>query len=236
MQRSDGRSAHVERALSVLFPAWGHLSAGERDGLVRGARLLRFGAGDHVHGAQRDEGSVLLVLSGSLRAYLLSPETGREVTLFFVGGGENCVLSASRILSMIDFDVFVDAVGDTSVLSIDADRFDALMKGNVHVEAAVYRQTAERFSEVMWLMYQVVFCSLDARLAAFLLDEAQRTGASVVTLTHAEIAGHIGSAREVVSRMLKLFSQEGLVELSRGSVALVDREALRKRAAARPAS
>ena len=85
---------------------------------------------------------------------------------------------------------------------------------------------ASRFSDVMWLMDQVMNKKLDSRLAAFLLEEAGRTGTDRLELTHEQIGGHLGSAREVVSRMLKHFQKEGLVQLGRGSITLTDEEGL----------
>ena len=84
------------------------------------------------------------------------------------------------------------------------------------------------FSDVMWVMQQILFMSFDRRLAIFLLDEASKTGSELIHLTHEQIAKDMGSAREVVSRMLKYFSTEGMVELSRGGVKLLDKQKLRR--------
>ena len=173
----------------------------------------------------------MLVLSGNLRAYMLSEE-GKQITLFRIGEQESCVLAASCALTMITFDVFLDATSDTELLIIDPAFFAQLVEENVFVEAFTYRQTAERFSEVMWVMEQVLFMSFDERLAVFLLDEVARNGSDKLQLTHDEIAHHLGSAREVVSRMLKRFADDGYVSLSRGTVEVVDKNALRKLASA----
>ncbi len=127
---------------------------------------------------------------------------------------------------MITFDIFVDAVEDADVLAIDSEAYLRLMEHSSEVEAYTYRQAAERFSDVMWIMHQIVFMSFDERLAVFLLDETARSGSQALHMTHDEIARHMGSAREVVSRMLKYFQQEGLVDLSRGCITLLDRQRL----------
>jgi len=80
----------------------------------------------------------------------------------------------------------------------------------------------------MWVMQQILFMSTDKRLAVFLTDEAARTGSSTIGLTHEQIAKYIGSAREVVSRMLKYFSTEGIVEVSRKGIKITDKEKLRQ--------
>ena len=118
------------------------------------------------------------------------------------------------------------AVEDADVLAIDSEAYLRLMERSSEVEAYTYRQAAERFSDVMWIMHQIVFMSFDERLAVFLLDETARSGSQALHMTHDEIARHMGSAREVVSRMLKYFQQEGLVDLSRGCITLLDRQRL----------
>jgi CRP/FNR family transcriptional regulator len=85
-----------------------------------------------------------------------------------------------------------------------------------------------RFSDVMWVMQQILFMSLDKRLAIFLIDESSKRGSDTITLTHEQIAKYMGSAREVVSRMLKYFSSEGLVEVSRGGIKLLDKKRIRE--------
>lgn len=123
-----------------------------------------------------------------------------------------------------------DAAEDIEALIIDPRYFSQLSQENVTVEAYLYRQTAQRFSDCMWVMQQVLFASFDTRLATFLLDEVSRTGSPRLVVTHDEIARHLGSAREVVSRMLKYFEREGLVALSRGAVEVLDRKRLLARA------
>ena len=92
----------------------------------------------------------------------------------------------------------------------------------------MFKQTTERFSDVMWTMQQILFMSFDRRLAVFLIDESAKTGKDTLTMTHDQIAKYTGSAREVVSRMLKYFENEGMVELGRGRVRLKDKKRLKE--------
>ena len=154
-------------------------------------------------------------------------DQGREVTLFHVQPGECCVLAASCILPMITFDIALDAAEDSDLLIVDSQAFGTVSQENIHAEAFTYRQATERFSDCMWVMQQVLFMGLDTRLAIWLLDEVARSGSKTIYATHDEIARHLGSAREAVSRMLKYFAREGLVELARGSVELIDVKRLR---------
>jgi CRP/FNR family transcriptional regulator len=130
--------------------------------------------------------------------------------------------------------VYIDAVEDSQVLQVSSSVISLLMHDNIYVEAFANRAAAERFSDVMWAMQQILFMSFDRRLAIFLLDESASLGTDRLTLTHEQIAKLMGSAREVVTRMLKYFSQEGYVALSRGSVTLLDKKALRKLADTQP--
>ncbi len=215
----------IQALLAQRLPFWINLSAEEKKALVAHTRYAEFSTGDQVRNPSTPAG-VMLVLSGSLRAYMVSDE-GKQITLFRVGEQESCVLAASCALSMITFDVFLDATSDTKLLIIDSSFFAHLIEKNVYVEAFTYRQTTQRFSEVMWVMEQVLFMSFDERLAVFLLDEVAHTQSNTLHLTHDEIAHHLGSAREVVSRMLKRFADEGLVKLSRGTISILNKQGLR---------
>lgn len=215
----------VQQHLRENLPFWEELSDEQRRSLVFATRPLVARAGDRVQGGGSGCAGVVVALAGSLRAYMLS-EGGKEITLFRVEPGESCVLAASCILPMITFDIALDAATDIEALVIDPRYFSQLAQESTAVEAFLYRQTAQRFSDCMWVMQQVLFASFDTRLATFLLDEASRTGSPRIAITHDEIARHMGSAREVVSRMLKYFEREDLVALSRGAIDILDRKRL----------
>ena len=157
-------------------------------------------------------------------APIFSPRKGREVTLFRLYPGELCVLSASCVISQITFDTQMTAGMDTDVLIIPANVTAALKEKNLYVRCFLYELATKRFSDVMWAMQQIMFKGLDRRLAEFLLAEAERTGSDTIRMTHEQIAQHISSAREAVARMLKSFSEDGLVELKRGAITLRDTE------------
>ena len=217
----------IEEGLRELVPFWAALEPDQRTFLSQRSRRMRFDAGAHVQGAGAGCAGVVFVRSGRLRAFMLSNQ-GREVTLFHVQPGECCVLAASCILPMITFDIALDAAEDSDLLVIDSHAFGTVSQENIHAEAFTYRQATERFGDCMWVMQQVLFMGLDARLAIWLLDEVARGGSRTIYATHDEIARHLGSAREAVSRMLKYFAREGLVSLSRGSVEIIDVKRLRR--------
>lgn len=215
------------RYLSMHFSAWAHLSDEEREGVLADTTLMRYSKGTCIHSGDNDCKGMLIVKKGMLRTYMLS-ENGKEITLFRQNKGDICILSASCVLAAITFDVHIDAEEDTEVLLVGSSCFQALVERNIYVECFAYKLIADRFSDVMWTMQQILFMSMDKRLAVFLWDELSRTDDDTVHLTHEQIARDIGSAREVVSRMLKYFSSEGIVELSRGGIKVIDRKKLRK--------
>lgn len=157
---------------------------------------------------------------------MLSDE-GKEITLFRIEKGEVCILSSSCVLNTISFDVHLCAETNCEIIHISAQAFQKIVSSNIYAECFTYKLATERFSLVMWTMEQVLFTSFDKRLAGFLLDESIATKSDVISHTHEEIAHYLGSAREVVSRMLKYFAKEGYVELKRGTVIIKDKQNLR---------
>jgi CRP/FNR family transcriptional regulator len=217
----------IEGVMRSQLPVWDELASTEKAMVLQTASFHSYETGQVVQYGGNDCVGVIFLLSGELRASMTA-QNGRSISLFHIFPNENCVLSASCALLSIDFDICIDVLADSELLVIPSDVFQSLMQ-NVQVKAYSYEQTALRFSEVMWVFYQVLFVSFDKRLANFLLEAAEpdeADGTLVVRRTHEQIASELGSAREVVSRMLKYFSQEGLVELSRGMIKLVDTASL----------
>lgn len=209
-----------------VLTIWDKLSFQEQNLILNNSKYVKYKEGDNIHSGENDCVGILLIKSGELRTYILS-EDGKEVTLYRLGEGDVCILSASCILKNITFDVFIDAVKDSEIIILNSSIFDKICSENIYAENFSNKQTADRFSDVMWAMQQILFMSFDKRLAIFLLDEISRTGNNSVQMTHDQIAKYVGSAREVVSRMLKYFEKEGLVELSRGVVKIIDKKRLK---------
>lgn len=210
----------MDGSLFFFLPYWDALTDEERRLVEENTRLLRFPKGALVLSGGDCLGLVA-VRTGALRAYLLSEE-GREVTVFRVAQGESCVLSATCVMSQITFETHLEAAEDTELLVLGSGTFGRLTEENIHIRCFLYEMAAERFSQVLWVMQQILFMGFDRRLALYLSQACRRTGGTVLKLTHEEIARDLGSAREVVTRMLRRFSEEGLVRLSRGSVAVLD--------------
>lgn len=214
-----------EKIIQTL-PFWNDLSSDEKEHLRNNTRFVKYNKDAHIHSCTGSCVGLVMVVSGGLRAYLLSEE-GREVTLFRLGQGQICILAASCVISQLTFDAHIVAEKETEVLVLSAHAFLQLKETNLHVECFLYKLATERFSEVMWSMQQLLFMGFDRRLALFLVTEAEKTGSLTIQLTHDQIARLTGSAREVVTRMLKRFSEDELITLKRGKVVITDLDGLK---------
>lgn len=208
------------------FPIWDKLTPTQQQTLEQTATLRSVPKGTVVHNGSADCIGFLVVRSGQLRVYILSDE-GREVTLYRLFPRDFCLLSASCILRGLQYDVTIEAEKDTQFWQIPAQRYKQLMEESAPVANYTNEVMAARFSDVMWLIEQILWKSLDKRLAGFLVEESALENGTLLKITHETIGRHLGSPREVVTRMLRYFQDEGLVKLSRGSVELLDVDRLR---------
>lgn len=206
---------------------WDKLSLDEQNSLKQYTHTASYHAGENIHGGDHNCLGILIVKKGCIRSYMLS-EKGKDITLYRLYSGDICMLSASCVLSNVTFDIHVDAEAETEVLVISSSIFSQLITKNIYVENFSYKVTTDKFSDVMWAMEQILFMSFDKRLAIFLLDEASKQHTNTISLTHEQIAKYMGSAREVVSRMLKYFVSEGLITSHRGEITLINLPKLKK--------
>ena len=213
---------------SVLerLPFWKLLTDSEKELVRQNAVIRLYKKGTRVYSSERECLGILFVMQGEMRTYLLSEE-GREVTLFRIYPNDLCVLSASCVISQISFDTQMSAQRDTEALIIPPNIVLFLKEKSLSVRCFLYELATKRFSDVMWAMQQILFKRLDQRLALFLMQESQRLGTDTIHMTHEQIAQQISSAREAVARMLKQFSEDGLVELKRGAIRLLDQKGLK---------
>ena len=220
-------SYDIAKTLEDNYPFWDYLDQSQKADLISCSHIRRYSPGSFIHSRTEECLGVILVLAGQIRTYIQSEE-GREVTLFRLGPEEVCTLSASCMMQEITFDIFIESTAASTLLITGASGIHRLMEANIYAENYIYRQTAERFSDVMWSMGQLLFSSFDKRLAAYLADEYVKLGSDVISTTHEQIAKNLGTAREVVSRMLKYFEKEGLVALGRGTITIKNVSGLKK--------
>ena len=208
------------------FPIWNQLTKNQQDRLLGSLMISRVSKGTVVHNGSADCTGLLLLKSGQLRAYILSDE-GREITLYRLFDMDMCLFSASCIMRSIQFEIIIEAEKDTELWIIPADVYKNIMNESAPAANYTNELMASRFSDVMWLIEPIMWKSLDTRVAAFLLEEAAIEGTYELKITHETIANHLGSHREVITRMLRYFQNEGMVRLSRGMVAVLDEKKLR---------
>lgn len=208
------------------FPFWDEMKESDREFICKNSLAVTYPKHTNIHSRNECSG-VILVRSGSLRLYIMS-EDGKDITLYRLHKGDMCMLSASCVLQSITFDVFVDAEENSECFVISGYAFSEIAQRNPQIKIFALETAVSRFSDVMWVMQQILFMSMDKRLAIFLSDESARMASDTITLTHEQIARYIGSAREVVSRMLKYFANEGIVTVSRKGIKILDKDRLRK--------
>ena len=212
-------------SFSSFFPIWDKLTADQQQRISEVTEFKKIRAGTVLHDGSPDCLGLILVRSGQLRAYMLSDE-GREITISRFFEMDMCLFSASCVMPNMQFDIFIEAEKDSEVWIIPACLYQNLMDESLALSNYSHDLITNHFSEVMWLMEQIMWKSFDKRLAKFLLEEANVEGTDSLKITHEKIANHMGTAREVVTRMLRYFQSEGMVKLTRGSVDLTNRKRL----------
>ncbi len=209
------------------FPIWDRLTEDQQARIVAVSDLQKVKKGTLLHDGSPDCLGMLLVRSGQLRAYMLSEE-GREVTISRFFEMDICLFSASCVMPNMQFDIFIEAEKDSEVWVIPACLYKNLMDESIAVANYSHDLITNHFSELMWLMEQIMWKSFDKRLARFLLEERVVESSDSLKITHEKIANHMGTAREVVTRMLRYFQSEGMVRLTRGTVDVLDPRKLAK--------
>ena len=217
--------------LARYLPMWEKLSAEDQDRLRTSAVLRKVQAGAMVHSGGSDCLGLLAICEGQLRVFILSEE-GREVTLYRLFAGNICLFTASCVMKNMQFDLMIQAEKATQFWVIPAPVYRGVMERSAPLANYTNELMAAHLSEVMWLMEQILWGRMDQRLAAFLLEEGGLEGSDRLQLTHERIANHLGTAREVITRMLRYFQSEGMVRLGRGAIELVDKRKLEQLSAA----
>jgi CRP/FNR family transcriptional regulator len=218
-------TATVRDAFSRVFPFWSSLPDTEQETLVRAGRALFFKAGSIIHDGT-DYTGLFLVQRGSLRVYMTSEE-GREITLFPLYEKDLCVFGSACVLRPVTCHAHLAAEMDTDLLMVPHPVWEDVMRRNLTVECFAYKLSRELLSTVLSTMQQMLFWDFETRLAYHLVREYERTGEMRIRTTHEKIARNIGSAREVVTRMLKRFSDLGMVEVRRGAILILNIQDLR---------
>lgn len=222
------KNTQLNNMFGKYFPFWSELTDIQQNLITSNTIEKSYRKGASVY-TPNDNGGVIFLKKGCLRIYMIS-EQDKELTLLRFHSNDLCILSTSCITDTISFDIYIDAEDDCECYYINNSIFEKINNECPYAKIFALETTVDCMSDMIWIMEQILFMSMDKRLAIFLLDEISRTDTDTVMLTHSLIAKYMGSAREVVSRMLKYFENEGIVELSRRGVRIVDKGQLRNTA------
>lgn len=209
-----------------LLPFYDTLTDEELKNLLFHSRIVDYKKGETLHTRDSVFTDVVLVLNGHLRSFMGSV-SGKEITLFNLLERDMCILSPYYVYQNLTSEIYLKADVDSKVIIIDSSFFKELTSLNHSVQSFFVSLILDKLSKVMWVLEQVVFLNLDSRLASFLINEYYVNDSNILNITHIEIANHLGSAREVISRLLKRFENDNLVKLSRGSIEILDVDKLK---------
>lgn len=217
----------MDSDFASYFAVWDQLTPSQQEHLLQTTVFQQVKKGTILHGGQEDCLGLILVCRGQLRAYLLSDE-GREVTICRFFDRDVCLFTAACVLPNMMFDIFIEAEKDTELWVVPACLFQNLSQESLPIANYSRDLITHHFSQLMWLMEQIMWKSFDKRLAKFLVEESAVENTHALKITHEKIANHMGTAREVVTRMLRYFQEEGMLRLTRGTVELLDLPRLKR--------
>lgn len=209
------------------FPSLNRIDDPEWLSLLDTVRTVSLPPGASVFHSGAQCHNFLLVIDGSVRVQKLA-ENGREIVLYRVEEGQSCILTTACLLGGGAYQA--EAITETAVKAVVMPNatFHAMIDRSRLFREFVFSSYMQRITDLLMLIEAITFGRIDARLAAYLLKESDANG--VMQVTHQALARDLGSAREVVSRMLKEFERQGMVELGRGRITLLDRMLLEQAA------
>ncbi|MGL5295969.1 MAG: Crp/Fnr family transcriptional regulator [Culicoidibacterales bacterium] len=210
----------VHTYLSQL-PFFNTLTTLEQQHLISQTKIHYYAKKTRLHFDSDECHGLIIVKRGFLRVFMTS-ESGREITLFQLTDTDNCILSVSCLFENINFVTTIEAMSSLELIIIPTYVIAKMSEQNIAIQQHFLNISQQRLSEIMWVLDQIIFQTFDRRLALFLQQQANYTNSLTLTLTHEQVAQHLGSAREVVSRMLKYFEKEGYVTLNRGLITLLN--------------
>ena len=207
------------------LPFWGQLTSDEQTLVAERSSLRSFDAGQIIGSSGNSCTGIIFIIEGDIRVSLLSEE-GKEVTLFRIGCGECCVTTASCVIRQISFGTLVAATEKSELLIVPIGVCEHLASNNIFVKVFMLEVEARRYSQVVRVLQQMLFRRLDQRVADYLVERCQATGSMELRVTQDELARDINSAREAVTRVLRRLANEGLVEVKRGRILVLDVDGL----------
>ena len=211
----------LKEVFEKAFPFWDSLTEEEQTEMILGTTKnvckkktkLHFGGGECA--------GVQIIEKGRARIFITSPNGG-DITLFRLVDGDVSILSAACMLNGMDVELDMEMETDCIVYTIPKKLYKNLYDENGSVKDYTMEMISEKFSDIMWLFNQFVFSNVASRLAGALLEHRGLEGSDILPVTHEVLARDAGTAREVVTRLLKQFQDDGMVRLTRGKVEILD--------------
>lgn len=209
----------------TLLPFYSMLTENEKAFLERNSVIRKFSKDEIIYESNDEWHGMMYQLSGSMKIFITSRE-GRNINLFRIGSNEIYVFSASCVERNIPIQTSIKIEEPSEILIINPSAATKLINDNIYVKCFIYENSTDNFSNVMISMEQIIFSSVEERLSSFLINEYKKNGKSEIRMTHEQIAEQINSVREVTARMLKKFSEQGIVSLKRNTVTIENPEEL----------
>ena len=191
--------------------------------LMNSSSLVTFSAGKQLFYPGSVCENYLLVLTGTIKVQIMS-DNGREVLLYHVRSGDSCVLTTSCLLSGDCYPAEGLSESEVQAFSMTSHAFYRCIEQSAFFREFVFKNFSVRLAKLIGRMETVVFDTIDQRISKALLE----TGEKIVVKTHHELAYELGTAREVVSRHLKNFENYGWISLKRGTIDIINSEALKR--------
>jgi len=214
--------ASTDRFLKIfgsLLPT-GEWPAGKRSLVLESLRYREMESGTTILREGQVCSNVPFVLEGAIRVFKTA-ESGREITLYRIEAGQSCILSTGCGKALAFFPATVITEKATSAAFMPSDMVRRLFAEGPSFRDFILEQYSSRMAEVMELVEEVAFRRVDERLAQWIQEQCSANPSGLVVATHQELADHVGTSREVVSRILKDWEQRKALEISRGSLKLL---------------
>ncbi len=222
MNKETVKRAMAEASIfENVFPFWGKLTEEQQQEIIENTTESFCPKKTRLHFGGGECAGVQIIVSGRARVFITSP-AGGDITLFRLLDGDVSILSAACMLSGMDIELDMEMETDCTVWTIPKRAYRKLYDESGAVKDYTMEMISEKFSDIMWLFNQFVFSNVASRIAAALLEHRGLSGGDELMVTHEDIARDAGTAREVVSRILKQFQADGLVKLTRGKIKILD--------------
>ncbi len=221
------QTTDIRHLLERSFPFWESLSENQKEEMISGVTRTECPKKTRLHFGGGECAGVQIIENGRARVFITSPNGG-DITLFRLLDGDVSILSAACMLNGMDVELDMEMETDCVICTVPKKVYRKLYEESGAVKDYTMEMISEKFSDIMWLFNQYVFSNVASRLAAALLEHRALEHSDELAITHEMLARDAGTAREVVTRLLKQFQADGLVKLTRGKVEITDAKGLGK--------